>query len=73
MRSITCPSIGLGTKSRPPTNGGHKVYRVSQPLFARVTPAGAEPVRKSNSLRLFGESRRRGRAWENANLKEATQ
>jgi hypothetical protein len=48
------------------------VYRMYEPLFARLTPAAREQVRKSNYVRLFDEARRRVRAWEKANVKDAT-
>jgi predicted TIM-barrel fold metal-dependent hydrolase len=53
----------------PSTREGYlKVYRLYAPLFARLTPAASEKVRKGNYLRLFDEARRRVRAWENANV-----
>jgi hypothetical protein len=47
-----------------------KVYRIYEPLFALLTPAASEQVRKSNYARLFDEARRRVRAWEKANVTE---
>jgi hypothetical protein len=44
-----------------------KVYRMYAPLFARLTPAASEQVRKGNYTRLFDEARHRVRAWEAAN------
>ena len=44
-----------------------KVYRMYAPLFARLTAAASEQVRKGNYERLFDEARRRVRAWEAAN------
>jgi hypothetical protein len=60
----------FGTDEVAPTDqeGYLKVYRRYQPLFARLTPAASEKVRKGNYLRLFDEARRRVRAWENANV-----
>jgi amidohydrolase family protein len=49
-----------------------KVYRMYEPLFARLTPDASEKVRKGNYLRLFDEARRRVRAWEKTNIKEGT-
>jgi hypothetical protein len=43
-----------------------------EPLFARLSPATSEQVRKGNYERIFDEARRRVRAWEKANLKEGT-
>jgi Amidohydrolase len=52
----------------PPDQTAHlKVYRMYAPLFARLTPAASEQVRKGNYTRLFDEARRRVRAWEAAN------
>jgi hypothetical protein len=45
-----------------------KVYRIYEPLFAQLTPAASEQVRKGNYARLFDEARRRVRAWEKANV-----
>jgi hypothetical protein len=63
----------FGTDEVAPTNqaGYLKVYRLYEPLFARLTPSTSEQVRKGNYLRLFDEARRRVRAWERASLKEA--
>jgi predicted TIM-barrel fold metal-dependent hydrolase len=47
-----------------------KVYRMYEPLFAQLTPAASEQVRKGNYARLFDEARRRVRAWEHANVTE---
>ena len=47
-----------------------KVYRIYEPLFAQLTPAASEQVRKGNYARLFDEARRRVRAWEKANVTE---
>ena len=47
-----------------------KVYRIYEPLFAQLTPAASEQVRKGNYVRLFDEARRRVRAWERANVTE---
>jgi len=48
------------------------VYRLYEPLFARLAPETSEKVRKGNYLRLFDEARRKVRAWERANIKENT-
>jgi len=63
----------FGTDEVAPANqaGYLKVYRLYEPLFARLTPSTSEQVRKGNYLRLFDEARRRVRAWERANFKEA--
>jgi hypothetical protein len=50
-----------------------KVYRMYEPLFARLTPEASEQVRKGNYVRLFDEARHRVRAWEHANIKEKAQ
>jgi amidohydrolase family protein len=49
-----------------------KVYRMYEPLFARLTPEASERVRKGNYVRLFDEARRKVRAWEKANVMEET-
>ena len=49
-----------------------KVYRIYEPLFAQLTPAASEKLRKGNYVRLFDEARRRVRAWEKANITEKT-
>lgn len=49
-----------------------KVYGIYAPLFAQLTPEASEMVRKGNYVRLFDEARRRVRAWEKANVKEAS-
>jgi predicted TIM-barrel fold metal-dependent hydrolase len=46
-----------------------KVYRMYEPLFARLTPDASEKLRKGNYARLFDEARRKVRAWEHANIK----
>ncbi len=48
------------------------VYRLYAPLFAQLTPAASEQVRKGNYVRLFDEARRRVRAWENDHIKGGT-
>ncbi len=62
----------FGTDEVAPSDqeGYLKVYCLSQPLFAWLTPSASEQVRKGNYLRLFDEARRRVRAWEQANIKE---
>jgi hypothetical protein len=64
----------FGTDEVAPTNQDAylKVYRMYEPLFARLTPPVSEQVRKGNYQRIFDEARRRVRAWEKANLKEGT-
>ena len=64
----------FGTDEVAPTTqeGYLKVYRMYEPLFARLTPSASEQVRKGNYVRLFDEARRRVRAWEQANIKEST-
>jgi predicted TIM-barrel fold metal-dependent hydrolase len=46
-----------------------KVYDMYAPLFAKLTPAASDKVRKGNYERLFDEARRRVRAWENAHAR----
>ena len=48
-----------------------RIFDMYAPLFARLTPAASEQVRKGNYLRLFDEARRRVRAWEKANIHES--
>jgi len=64
----------FGTDEVAPANQNDylKVYRMYEPLFARLRPAVSEQVRKGNYERIFDEARRRVRAWEKANLKEGT-
>lgn len=47
-----------------------KAYEIYKPLFAQLTSATSEQVRKGNYVRLFDEARRRVRAWEKANVKD---
>jgi hypothetical protein len=47
-----------------------KVYRLYEPLFAQLTPAASEQVRKGNYARLFDQARSRVRAWERAHITE---
>src|SRR5262249_32088264 len=63
-----------GTDEVAPTNQNDclKVYRMYEPLFARLKPAASAQLRKGNYERLFDEARRRVRTWEKANLKEGT-
>jgi len=49
-----------------------KVYRMYQPLFARLTPEASQRIRTGNYARLFDAARRRVRAWEKANVSEGT-
>jgi hypothetical protein len=46
-----------------------KVYDMYAPLFARLTPAASEKLRRGNYERLFDEARRKVRAWEKANVR----
>jgi Amidohydrolase len=46
-----------------------KVYDMYTPLFAKLTPAASEKLRKGNYERLFDEARRRVRAWEKAHAR----
>jgi amidohydrolase family protein len=65
----------FGTDEVAPTDQTKylKVDRLYAPLFARLTPEASEQVRKGNYVRLFDEARRRVRAWEKANVKDASQ
>jgi hypothetical protein len=64
----------FGTDEVAPVNQDDylKVYRIYEPLFARLTPKASEQLRKGNYERIFDEAKRRVRAWEKANLKEGT-
>ena len=64
----------FGTDEVAPTQQSAylNVYRIYAPLFAQLTPAASEQVRKGNYVRLFDEARRRVRAWENDNIKDGT-
>jgi len=64
----------FGTDEVAPTNqaGYLKVYTQYAPLFAQLTPAASEKVRKTNYERLFDEGRRKVRAWEKAHIKETS-
>jgi hypothetical protein len=64
----------FGTDEVAPANQDDylKVYRMYEPLFARLTPTVSEQLRKGNYERIFDEARRKVRAWEKANLKEGT-
>jgi predicted TIM-barrel fold metal-dependent hydrolase len=46
-----------------------KVYRMYEPLFAKLTPSASDKLRKGNYERLFDEARRKVRAWEKVNAK----
>jgi hypothetical protein len=61
----------FGTDEVAPTEQAKylKVYDMYAPLFARLTPAASDKVRKGNYERLFDEARRRVRAWENAHAR----
>ena len=63
----------FGTDEVAPSNQESylKVYRQYAPLFAQLTPEASEKLRKGNYARLFDEARRKVRAWEKANVKEA--
>jgi hypothetical protein len=60
----------FGTDEVAPSGqtGYLKVYRTYEPLFAQLTPAASEQLRKGNYLRLFDKARREVRAWEKANI-----
>ena len=62
----------FGTDEVAPSDqtGYLKVYRIYEPLFAQLTPAASEQVRKGNYARLFDEARRRVRAWDKVNVTE---
>jgi hypothetical protein len=64
----------FGSDEVAPTNQNDylKVYRMYEPLFARLTPTASEQLRKGNYARIFDEARRKVRAWEKANRKEGT-
>jgi hypothetical protein len=64
----------FGTDEVAPTdqNAYLKIYQMYEPLFAKLSPAASEKLRKGNYERLFDEARRKVRAWEKANLKEGT-
>ena len=64
----------FGTDEVAPTNQTDylKVYRMYEPLLARLTPRASEQLRKGNYERIFDEARRKVRAWEKANFKEGT-
>ena len=61
----------FGTDEVAPTSQEKylKVYDLYAPLFAKLTPAASEMVRKGNYERLFDKARRDVRAWERANVK----
>ena len=61
----------FGTDEVAPTSTEKylKVYDLYAPLFAKLTPAASEMVRKGNYERLFDKARRDVRAWEKANVK----
>jgi hypothetical protein len=62
----------FGTDEVAPSDqeGYLKVYRMYEPLFAQLTPAASEQVRKGNYIRIFDEARRRVRAWERTHIKK---
>jgi predicted TIM-barrel fold metal-dependent hydrolase len=61
----------FGTDEVAPTEQAKylKVYDMYAPLFARLTPAASEKLRRGNYERLFDEARRKVRAWEKANVR----
>jgi predicted TIM-barrel fold metal-dependent hydrolase len=61
----------FGTDEVAPANQTQylKVYEMYRPLFAKLTPAASEKLRKGNYARLFDEGRRKVRAWERQNVK----
>jgi predicted TIM-barrel fold metal-dependent hydrolase len=48
-----------------------KVYRLYQPLLARLTPAAREAFLRGNYERVFDRARRNVRAWEAAHVRPA--
>jgi hypothetical protein len=46
-----------------------KVYDLYAPLFAKLTPAASEKLRKGNYERLFDAARAKVRSWEKANAR----
>ena len=46
-----------------------KVYRMYEPLLAKLTPEARQKLLQGNYERLFDEARKRVRAWEKANVK----
>jgi hypothetical protein len=65
----------FGTDEVAPTSQAAylKVYTQYAPLFARLTPAASEKLRKRNYERLFDDARHKVRAWEKAQVKETSQ
>jgi len=63
----------FGTDEVAPSNQEKylTVYRQYEPLWKLLTPEASEKVRKGNYARIFDEARRKVRAWEAANVKEA--
>ena len=63
----------LGTDEvAPPGQTAYlKVFRMYEPLFAQLSPATSEMVRKGNYERIFDEARRRVRAWDRLNVRAA--
>ncbi|HEX7796352.1 MAG TPA: amidohydrolase family protein, partial [Vicinamibacterales bacterium] len=64
----------FGTDEVAPTNQNDylKIFRMYEPLFAKLTPDASGKFRKGNYERIFDDARRKVRAWEKANLKEGT-
>jgi hypothetical protein len=62
----------FGTDEVAPADQGKylKVYDQYAPLFAQLTRAAGEKVRKGNYERLFDAARQRVRAWERAHAKK---
>jgi hypothetical protein len=60
----------FGTDEVAPTNQHDylNIYRMYQPLFARLTPEASEKLRKGNYVRIFDQARRNVRTWEQANV-----
>ena len=61
----------FGTDNVAPTDQAKHlaVYRMYQPLWAKLSPEASAKVRKGNYERLFDEARVRVRSWERANVR----
>jgi hypothetical protein len=60
----------FGTDEVAPTSQEQylKIYSIYDPLWKLLSPETSLKVRKGNYERLFGDARRKVRAWEKANL-----
>ena len=47
-----------------------RVYNQDEPLWKALTPDASDKAKKTNYERLFNESRRKVRAWEEVNATE---